>query len=128
VQYPIPACEKPWQRYARPVGTSWRVEETYIKIQGKWGSFYRALDKEGHTVDFLLNVRRDREAAKRFFAQAVAKRGILQKFTLDGYAASQKASATLQREGTLPAALRVRPNRSLHNVIAQDHRRVKQRV
>jgi transposase-like protein len=128
VQRYVPEFEKRWQRYARPVGISWRVDETYIKIRGTWGYLYRAVDKEGHTVDFLLSERRGVTAAKRFFAQAVAKRGMPQKLTLDGYAASHEAIATLQSEGTLAADLIVRTNRYVNNVIEQDHRRVKQRV
>jgi transposase-like protein len=128
VQRYVPEFEKRWQRYARPVGISWRVDETYIKIRGKWGYLYRAVDKEGHTVDFLLSEHRDMAAAKRFFEQAVAKRGMPQKLTLDGYAASHEAIATLQSEGTLAADLIVRTNRYVNNVIEQDHRRVKQRV
>jgi transposase-like protein len=118
VQHYVPEFEKHWQRYARPVGPSWRVDETYL---------YRAMDTEGDTVDVLLSARGDM-AAKRFFEQAVAKRGMPQKLTLDGYAASHEALATLQREGTRPADLIVRTNRYLNNVIEQDHCHVKQRV
>ena len=89
---------------------------------------YRAVDKAGQTVDFLLSPRRDIAAAKRFFEQAVEKRGIPQKITLDGNAAAHKAVAELQAEDTLPSDLTVRTNRYLNNVIEQDHRRVKQRV
>jgi transposase-like protein len=55
VQRYIPVFEKKWKKYARPVGSSWRVDETYIKVKGKWHYFYRAVDKQGHTVDFLLD-------------------------------------------------------------------------
>jgi putative transposase len=75
-----------------------------------------------------LSARRDIAAAKRFLQQAIEKRGIPQKITLDGYAASHVAVGELQEEGTLPAKLLVRTNRYLNNVIEQDHRRVKQRV
>ena len=128
VQRYVPEFEKRWQQYAQPVGTSWRVDETYIKIRGKWSYLYRSVDKEGHTVDFLLSEHRDIAAAKRFFERAVTKHGVPQKITLDGYAASQAAVAELQDENILPAALTVRTNRYLNNVIEQDHRRVKQRV
>jgi len=49
----VPEFEK--RRYARPVGDSWRVDETYIKVRGQWVYLYRAVDKQGHTVDFLLS-------------------------------------------------------------------------
>jgi putative transposase len=128
VQRYVPEFEKHWQRYAQPVGRSWRVEETYIKIKGKWAYLYRSVDREGHTVDLLLSERRDIAAAKCFFAQTIKKRGIPQKITLDGYAASHVAVSELQEEGILPAKLLVRTNRYLNNLIEQDHRRVKQRV
>jgi transposase-like protein len=128
VQRYVPEFEKRWQRYARPVGTSWRVDETYIRVKGKWVYLYRAVDKEGQTVDFLLSERRDRAAAKRFFQHAIEKRGVPQKITLDGYAAAHAAVAELQEEEALPADRPVRTNRYLNNVVEQDHRRVKQRV
>src|SRR5208282_5898385 len=59
VQQYVPEFEKRWSRYARPVGDSWRVDETYLKIKGQWVYLYRAVDKAGRTVDFLLSKRRD---------------------------------------------------------------------
>ena len=80
------------------------------------------------TIDFLVSEHRDITGAKRFFAQAIEKRGIPEKMTLDGYAASHAAVAELQEEGRLPTYLTVRTNKDLNNVTEQDHRRVKQRV
>jgi|SRR5581483_3908556 len=128
VQRYVPEFEKRWQHYARPVGTSWRVDETYLKVKGKWVYLYRAVDRTGQTVDFLLSEHRDIAAAKRFFTQAIEKRGVPEKFTLDGYAVSHVAVAELQEEGILPTELTVRTNKYLNNVIEQDYRRIKQRV
>ena len=128
VQRYVPEFAKRWQRVARAVGTSWRVDETYIKLKGKWVYLYRGVDKEGQTIDFFLSEHRDIVAAKRFLQEAIEKRGVPQKITLDGYAASHGAVAELQEEGILPAKLLVRTNRHLNNLIEQDHRRVKQRV
>jgi transposase-like protein len=75
-----------------------------------------------------LSEHRDIAAAKQFFQQAIGKRGIPQKITLDGYAASHEAAGELQKEGILPAELTVRTSKYLNNLIEQDHRRVKQRV
>src|SRR5258705_13936052 len=75
VQRYMPEFGKQWQGYARSVGTSWRVDETYIKMKGKWVYLYRGVDKKGQTIDFFLSARRDITAAKRFLQQAVEKRG-----------------------------------------------------
>src|SRR5882762_9138421 len=55
----LPEFEKRWRRYARPVGGSWRMDETYIKVHGQWVYLYRAVDKAGQTVDFFLSRNRD---------------------------------------------------------------------
>jgi len=128
VQRYVPEFAKRWQRVARAVGTSWRVDETSIKRKGKWVYLYRGVDKEGQTIDFVLSEHRDIAAAKHFLQRAIAKCGVPQKITLDGYAASHVAVGELQAEGILPATLVVRTNRYLNNVLEQDHRRVKQRV
>ena len=65
VQCFVPAFEKKWKKYARPVGSSWRVDETYIKVKGQWRYLYRAVDKQGQTVGFLLSKNRDQAAAGR---------------------------------------------------------------
>jgi transposase-like protein len=71
VQCYVPEFAKRWSHYARPVGTSWRVDETYIRVRGRWTYLYRAVDKQGQTVDFLLSEHRDIAAAKRFFTRAI---------------------------------------------------------
>ena len=113
VQRYVPEFEKHWQRYARPGGPSWRIDETYVTIREKWGYLYRAVDKDGQTIDFLLSENRDTAAAKRFLQQAIGKRGVPQKVTLDGYAASHVAITELQEAETLPRNRIVRMNRYL---------------
>src|SRR5215510_11495770 len=75
VQRYVPKFEKRWSQYSRPVGKSWRCDETYIKVKGRWTYLYRAVDKLGRTVDFLLSERRDVAAAKRFFHKAMRRNG-----------------------------------------------------
>src|SRR6185503_20223979 len=84
----VPVFEKKWNRFAHPVGKSWRVDETYIRVCGEWKHLYRAVDKQGNTVDFLLSQHRDITAAKRFFMQAIEKQGAPEKVTVDGYVAT----------------------------------------
>jgi transposase-like protein len=128
VQRYVPEFEKRWSRYARPLGDSWRVDETYIKVKGQWVYLYRAVDKQGRTVDFLLSKRRDVATAKLFFSRATKQHGAPRVITLDGYAASHRAVAKLKEVGTLPRRVRVRSCKYLNNVVEQDHRRIKQRI
>jgi transposase-like protein len=67
----VPEFEKRWHRFSRSTGSSWRVDETYIAIKGIWRYLYRAVDKQGMTIDFLLREDRGIEAAKAFFRQAL---------------------------------------------------------
>jgi len=102
VQRYVPDFEKRWNRYALPVGDSWRVDETYLKVKGQWVYLYRAVDKAGRTIDFLLSKRRDIAAAKRFFSRATRQHGAPRVITLDGYAASHRAVDKLKEVGILP--------------------------
>src|SRR5688572_9512101 len=128
VQRYVPELERRWSRSARTVGGSWRCDETYIKVNGRWTYLYRAVDKQGRTVDFRLSERRDVAAAKAFFRKAMKHNGTPRVITLDAYAASHRAIADLKAEGTLPKRIRVRSSKYLNNGIEQDHRRVKQRI
>jgi transposase-like protein len=78
-----PAFEKRWRPYEKPVGLSWRVDETYSKVAGQWTYLYRAVDAEGRTVDFFLSKQRDVRAAKALFRHALCKHGDPLSITLD---------------------------------------------
>jgi transposase-like protein len=92
VHHYAPEFERRWNRFARPPGASWRVDETYIKIRGGWVYLYRAVDREGKTVDFRLSTRRDVAAAKAFLRKAMKGQGSTpQTITLDGTAALHRA-------------------------------------
>src|ERR1700687_5259719 len=85
VHHYAPEFERRWNRFARQAGPSWRVDETYVKIRGKWMYLYRAVDRAGKTVDFRLSARRDVAAAKAFFRNAVkGQQRAPQTITLDG--------------------------------------------
>ena len=128
VQRYAPEFVKRWSRFGRPVGRSWRVDETYIKIRGQWRYLYRAVDRAGKTVDFHFSAKRDVGAAKAFFAKAVKSQGVPQTITLDGYAASHRAVRELKNDSVLPEGTKVRSSKYLNNLIEQDHRSVKQRI
>jgi transposase-like protein len=128
VQRYVPEFEKRWRRYARPVGTSWRVDETYIRVRGRWTYLYRAVDQQGLTVDFLLSEHRDIAAAKQFLTRAVERHGAPERITLDGYPATHSAVTELKKEEVLPCGTKTWTSKYLNNIIEQDHRRVKQRI
>jgi transposase-like protein len=125
----VPEFEKRWNRFARPVISSWRADETYISIRGKWHFLYRAVDKHGKTVDFLLRPDRSIAAAQAFFRKALLTNlpRWPQKITLDGHLQSHLALRILRREDPKWKYVEVRSNQYLNNIIEQDHRAIKRR-
>ena len=129
VQRYAPEFVKRWNRFGRPAGRSWRVDETYIKVRGQWAYLYRAVDKCGQTIDFRLSRTRDVSAAKAFFHKAIRHEGRPpQTITLDGYAASHRAVREMKNDSLLPGRTRLRSSKYLNNLIEQDHRGIKSRT
>jgi putative transposase len=119
----LPLLEKIFRKYKRPVGASWRMDETYIKVKGVWKYLYRAVDKEGKTVDFLLTAKREKAAAKRFFDKAMQALGAPEKVTMDKSGANKAAIDEINSGMDTPMV--IRQVKYLNNVIEQDHRAVK---
>ena len=118
-----PQLEETFHRRKRPVWISWRMDETYIKVKGHWHYLYRAVDKSGQTIDFLLTEQRDEQAAKRFLTQAIRRHGVPEKITIDGSEANAVAIRNYNAEhGT---AIIIRQVKYLNNIIKQEHRGVK---
>jgi putative transposase len=118
-----PLLERHFRAHKRPVGSSWRMDETYVKVKGSWKYFYRAVDKAGDTVDFLLTAKRDRKAALRFLRKAIGQHGAPAKITIDKSGANTAAidSYNLEHE----TDIEIRQNKYLNNIVEQDHRAVK---
>jgi len=118
-----PEFEKVFRRRQQPVGRSWRMDETYVKIKGKSAYLYRAVDKEGQTIDFLLTPNRDRDAAEAFLRKAIRNQGLLEKITID-QSGSNTAAITHYNQ-THKTAIIMRHSKYLNNLVEQDHRAVK---
>jgi len=118
-----PQLEAAFHRHKRPVWVSWRMDETYIKVKGQWRYLYRAVDKHGQTIDFLLTEHRDETAALRFLKKAIGRHGVPEKITIDGSEANAAAIRSYNKgHGT---AIVIRQVKYLNNVVEQDHRGVK---
>ena len=122
----LPVLEKAFRRSKRKVGRSWRMDETYVKVRGEWKYLYRAVDKAGATVDFLLRAHRDKAAARRFFEDAIVQNGAPEKVTID------KSGSNIAALEAINAGRRkrivVRQVKYLNNIVEQDHRAIKRRA
>jgi transposase-like protein len=131
VQY-AEAFQKRWRQYERPVGGSWRCDETYIKVRGQWVYLYRAVDGQGNTVEFLLSRTRGVAAAKAFFRKALSHHGEPHSITLDGHEPSHSALRRMGMNGEFnfrgENPVKIRSCQYLNNIVEQDHRRVKFRL
>jgi transposase-like protein len=129
VQRYVPEFEKRWDRYARPVHSSWRMDETAVSVRGGVHYLYRAVDKHGKTVDSLLCVDRSESAARAFFSKALKTHQPRRprKVNLDGNAASHRALRLLRQENPEWQSVVVRSRRYLNNIVEQDHRAIKRR-
>lgn len=122
----LPILVKVFRRRKRPVGRSWRMDETYIRVGGQWKYLYRAVDKLGHTVDFLLTAKRDHAAARRFFERAIGLHDVPEKITMDKSGANTSAVHSMIADSGVEIELR--QSKYLNNLIEQDHRAVKRRT
>ena len=102
------------------------MDETYIKINGEWKYLYRAVDRAGHTIDFLLRAHRDLAAARRFFERAIDLHGVPEKITIDKSCANTAAIVGLCADSG--ADIEMRQSKYLNNLIEQDHRAIKRVV
>ena len=122
----LPILAAAMRRRKRTVGASWRMDETYVKVGGQWKYLYCAVDKSGHTIDFLLCAHRDYAAARRFFERAIDRHGIPEKITIDKSGANTAAIEGLRADSG--AEIELRQSKYLNNLIEQDHRAVKRIV
>lgn len=122
----LPVLAAVFRQRKRPVGTSWRMDETYIKVGSDWKYLYRAVDRAGHTIDFLLRAHPDLAAARRFLERTIDLHGMPDKITIDKSGANTAAIRSIQADCS--ADIELRQSKYLNNVVEQDHRAVKRIV
>jgi transposase, IS6 family len=130
VQKYAPEINRRIRPHLKISGTSYRVDETYIKVGKSCKYLYRAVDKSGQTIEFLLSAKRDVSAAKRFFKKMMRADHRRLPFTIsvDKNAAYPEAFTTSQKEKVLPYDCKLRRVKYLNNIIEQDHRFIKKKV
>ena len=119
----LPVLAAVFRRRKRPVGLSWRMDETYVKVGGQWKYRYRAVDGDGNTVDFSPHAKRDHAAARAFFEHAIDLHGVPEKIAIDKSAANTAAIVSIRGDSGLP--IEMRQSKYLNNIVEQDHRAVK---
>jgi putative transposase len=119
----LPMLEKIFRQYKRPGGLNWCIDEPYIKVNSHWKYLYRAVDKEGATIDFLPRAKRDKLAARRFFEKAMRQNGDPEKVMMDKSGTNKAAMDAINKDRNVP--IEVRQVKHLNNSVEQDHRFVK---
>jgi transposase-like protein len=125
VQRYAPEIEKRVRLYQGYRSGSWRVDETYVRVGGRWKYLFRAVDKHGQLIDFMLSVRRNTRAAYRFLRKSLKTLSDYppSSITTDKLASYPKAIQRLQKEGLLSKNVEHRTSKYLNNIIEADHSR-----
>ena len=121
-----PMVEANMHRRKRQVSNSWRMDETYIKVGGKDRYLYRAVDKYGDTIDFLLTKRRMKGSAQKFLNKAIANNGKPRIINIDKSGANREGIKTFNKRNFKNVKWRL--CKYLNNIVEQDHRNVKRRI
>jgi putative transposase len=130
-----PLLLEQFNRCKRPVTDRWYVDETYIKVRGRWRYLYRAIDSNGGTIGFWFSERRNRAAAKQFLNRALKRHGRPERIVIDGSQTNREAILSCDTTDRLQAQsgrqlkpIRIRRSQYLNNCIEQDHRAIKRRI
>ena len=122
----LPVLAKALRNRKRPVGRSWRMDETYVSVGRQWKYLYRAVERLGQTVDFLRTARRDEAAARRLFERAIELHDVPENVTIDNSGANTAAVCGLIAHSGVP--IEPRQSKFLNNLVEQDHRAIKRRT
>ncbi|ASG68922.1 IS6 family transposase [Francisella halioticida] len=112
---------------------SWKMDETYLKLKGKDVYLYRAIDKHGDTLEFMVSEKRDEKASRKFFKKTIGKHGLPDKLNVDKSGANEAALLTINiflflLGIWLTYGIEIRQNKYLNNLIEQDHRSIKRLI
>lgn len=121
-----PMVESQMKKRKIRVGTSWRMDETYIKVKGIWCYLYRAVDKCGNTVDFLLTRRRQRMSAQSFLIKAIKNNYRPTVINIDKSGSNTSAIWVYNKRSF--SNIKIRQCKYLNNIVEQDHRFIKWRI
>ncbi len=115
------------KRYLCKTNDSWRMDETYIKVNDKWVYLYRAIDTNGDTIDFSLSIKRDKPASKLFFRKALRQPHVTKPrvISTDKYSATEYAILEEQASGNIDRDIEHRKTKYLNTIVEQDHRHIK---
>lgn len=123
-----PILLKKFHKCKKKIHGSWRMDETYIKVKGKWHYLYRAVDKLGQTIDIYLSKRRDTTSAKLFFQRAFRSSGVPEKVNIDKSGSNTAALKAMNEGFKSKDKILIRQNKYLNNLVEQDHRFIKKKV
>ena len=118
-----PQLERAFHAKKKTPGDRWRMDETYTKVKGQWKYYYRALDKQGNTIDFLLTAKRDKKAAFRFFKKAIGRNGEPSLINIDKSGSNTAGIKQFNEDNS--SDIEIRQCKYLNNLIEQDHRNIK---
>ena len=125
-----PELDKRTRPHLRQTGDSWKVDESYVKVKGRWMYLYRAVDKAGDTIDFYLSKYRDQLAAARFLKKALGANHntIPRVINVDKNQSYPAAVNSAKESGYLPDETELRQVKYLNNRVECDHRKLKRLI
>ncbi|NDW57949.1 IS6 family transposase [Yangia sp. PrR004] len=116
------------QKRKLQTANSWRMDETYVQVKGQWAYLYRAVDRDGRTLDFMLSAKRDKAAARRFFKRAISTNGRPDRVAIDKSGANLaglQAVNVIRKFAGSGRVIRIMQSKYLNNMVEQDHRFIK---
>ena len=124
VQQYSPELERRVKSVLKKTCDSWKLDETYLKVKGKWVYLYRAIDKQGNTLDWMLSVHRNKKAAKRFFKKTLKNGHVIDPrvMNVDKSPTFPPALEELQKDGLMPKETKLGPIKYLNNAMENDHK------